>query len=434
MKGNSFSNTTGGCALYFLGADNTIYHNNFYNSSGIVTYDNINRWDNGAEGNYWADYAGEDLNGDGIGDTFVPHRGVDRYPLMDPWNSVRIFTVMINQSTYNVTTFSESTIASFSLNQSEKTLGFNITSADTGFCNVTIPRAVLNDTLTVFIDGAQTDSIFKQNATHSLVWFAHEHGTHSVKIKSISVIPSELSVSVGASTLYIGFKVNVYGRLTYANGTGISNARILLSYSVTGGDSWADITSVTTGASGNFSVQWIPSATGMYIVRAIYAGNQTYSTHILATTVLVNLAVLPFEEQYVFSVSSNSTVSAFSFNSTTRELRFTVNGESGTDGYVDMTISKSLVQNITDLKIYLNGTEISYVTSSTDDSWLIHFSYHHSTHSVLVSLGSLQGVQVFPWWLLALLAVVLGIFALAIVVFKRKSLRSTRSSSALSAR
>jgi parallel beta-helix repeat protein len=66
---------------------NTIYHNNFINNTKQIPYMHMDMstWDNGCEGNYWSDYAGEDLNGDGIGDTLLPHQGVDNYPLMNPY-------------------------------------------------------------------------------------------------------------------------------------------------------------------------------------------------------------------------------------------------------------------------------------------------------------------------------------------------------------
>lgn len=34
------------------------------------------------EGNYWSDYSGEDLNGDGVGDTNIPWEGLDNFPLV----------------------------------------------------------------------------------------------------------------------------------------------------------------------------------------------------------------------------------------------------------------------------------------------------------------------------------------------------------------
>ena len=60
----------------------------------------MNQWDNGEEGNYWDDYHGLDLNGDGIGDQ--PYiilddpmpwgrrtGNRDNYPLMGPYPNVK---------------------------------------------------------------------------------------------------------------------------------------------------------------------------------------------------------------------------------------------------------------------------------------------------------------------------------------------------------
>jgi len=85
---NTLADNNYGITL-FLSWNNTIYHNNFVDNSiqGNVTPSTYeNRWhSNESEGNYWSDYTGEDLDGDGIGDTLLPHQGVDGYPLTEPW-------------------------------------------------------------------------------------------------------------------------------------------------------------------------------------------------------------------------------------------------------------------------------------------------------------------------------------------------------------
>jgi len=45
-----------------------------------------NFWDNGKEGNYWGNYNGSDMNGDGICDTpyVIDASNQDNYPLMAP--------------------------------------------------------------------------------------------------------------------------------------------------------------------------------------------------------------------------------------------------------------------------------------------------------------------------------------------------------------
>ena len=45
-----------------------------------------NAWDDGRQGNYWSDYHGADVDGDGLGDTpyAILSLGLDRHPLMAP--------------------------------------------------------------------------------------------------------------------------------------------------------------------------------------------------------------------------------------------------------------------------------------------------------------------------------------------------------------
>lgn len=75
----------GSCGVSTQNSDgNIIYHNNFIdNGEQLSQVDSSNTWDRGEEGNYWSDYMGEDLDGDGVGDTMLPHLGVEYRPLIN---------------------------------------------------------------------------------------------------------------------------------------------------------------------------------------------------------------------------------------------------------------------------------------------------------------------------------------------------------------
>lgn len=69
--------------------NNSIYHNDFVDNTRYYSYSSSNTWDDGkGKGNYWSDYEGDDINDDGVGDTDLPHQGVDYYPLMKPYNQI----------------------------------------------------------------------------------------------------------------------------------------------------------------------------------------------------------------------------------------------------------------------------------------------------------------------------------------------------------
>jgi hypothetical protein len=96
---------------------------------------------------------------------------------------------------------------------------------------------------------------------------------------------------------------------------------------------------------------------------------------------------VPYADEHVFSVESNSTVSAFAFNSTSLELSFSISGLDGTGGYVKLTVAKSIVADVADIRVFLDGRELVYSASSSGDSWLLVFTYAHSTHDVAISFG-----------------------------------------------
>jgi len=85
ISGNTIKNNNIGIKLQNANG-NQIFHNNFINNTLQLQQTSTNTWDDGVgKGNYWDDYGGDDLDGDGIGDTLLLHQGVDDCPLMSPW-------------------------------------------------------------------------------------------------------------------------------------------------------------------------------------------------------------------------------------------------------------------------------------------------------------------------------------------------------------
>jgi parallel beta-helix repeat protein len=85
ITGNTISENGMGFYLDEYASKNLIYHNNIMKNAIQVQDEGSNMWDDGSgEGNHWSDYKGKDLDGDGIGDTKLPHQDVDWCPLIEP--------------------------------------------------------------------------------------------------------------------------------------------------------------------------------------------------------------------------------------------------------------------------------------------------------------------------------------------------------------
>jgi PKD repeat protein len=226
-------------------------------------------------------------------------------------------------------------------------------------------------------------------------------------------IVTSISISTSSSSTIVGFSIGIAGRLTDEYGNGLTNEVVVLYYATYGVNTWNLITSDATDAFGNYSAVWVPSATGTFTIKAEWAGNSTDS----GASRNVTLGCVPYKDQYVFSVESNSTISELVFNTTSMELSFTASGPSGTRGYTRVTVAKSLVANATNIKVYLDGNQLNYSIASTDDSWLLTFNYTHSTHKVAVDLNAAT-IPEIPSITLLLLLMLLTMLV-AIIVGKR---------------
>jgi hypothetical protein len=232
-------------------------------------------------------------------------------------------------------------------------------------------------------------------------------------------LPSpNLSLYCISSTATSGFNVQIQGLLTY-NGVGLSNVGIQLSDSVTGGASWQNLTYVNTDNNGSFTCVWNPLVSGNYGIEATWAGDSDYSS----ASATYNFAIAPFDNQNqnVFSVTSNSTLTSLAFNSTTDELSFGVSGPSGTTGLTTVCIPQSLIPVISKLNVMLDGASINYTSVSQGNVWLITFTYHHSSHKIVIALeSSTTAVPEFPTWIIPPLFIVMILLS---IVFARKRIQ-----------
>jgi uncharacterized repeat protein (TIGR02543 family) len=234
-----------------------------------------------------------------------------------------------------------------------------------------------------------------------------------------------------SSSKYSGFNVKIEGMLTY-DGVGLSGAGMRLAYSVTGGATWQDLAYVNTGDDGSFSCFWMPSASGNYAIRATWMGDDAYS----GVSKAVNFVLSPPEDeaQNVFTLASNSTLTSLVFDSTKNELSFGVSGPSGTAGYTQVCMPKSLVSDPTALRVSIDGTTVEYSSFSEDDVLLITVIYSHSSHQVVMDLdakpssneGSIGDVlSSIPVLVAIIVVLVVVIAALLIINLGRRKAKTT---------
>lgn len=197
--------------------DNRIFHNNFLNNQiQVQTSGSVNIWDDDypSGGNYWSEYSGMDLsNGnfqnvagsDGIGDTAltIDESNKDRYPLM---GSINIFDASVwNDEPKEVRVVSNSTVSSFQLDATEKTISFNVSGESVlGFCRVTVPNAILETmwegNYTVVVDGRRVETRNWADAENTYIYFTYEHSEHKVTILQTHTTTLQIEMATGGTT------------------------------------------------------------------------------------------------------------------------------------------------------------------------------------------------------------------------------------------
>ena len=290
VSGNTIMKNGFGIELHAANRSKT-FHNDFIdniNNQATPDSDSYNNtWDDGYPwgGNYWSDYGGTDLNGDGFGDTpyVIDASNSDNYPFIaqSGWKNTKL---------------------SFSLSPSPAYLGQTVTL----FGNLTdrLDQPIGTAKLNVFVNGAFSGNLF----TNSTGWFKTSApvttiGTYNVTIvyqgsatynpskqtQFLTVYPkmnTKVSFALSPNPAKVGQTVMMQGNLTDINNT-IGNAPLEV-YLKVGAGPWQYTATIYTNSSGGFSVSGKVTSTGTYQIAVLYRGSYKYNLSYHIETLTVN--------------------------------------------------------------------------------------------------------------------------------------------------
>jgi hypothetical protein len=272
-----------------------------------------------------------------------------------------------------------------------------------------------------YATGVNVNHIYTKEGTYTVEVTVDDNlGTGGSSSKEIEVrgkAPVTVYISLSSDSIYTGQEVTINGNLTF-NGMGVPNTLVSLSSKTyVEGATWNNIASVKTDDYGNYSAVWTPIY-GTYQVKASWAGNSIYPE----TSTSVNLGVKGFGN-LITEFSSNSTITGMNFNSTTRILSFKAEGQSGTKGYVSINFEKEPSFDPQAINVVLDNQPIEYQVDSTEQSWILYFTYSHSSHNIVVNFNGDEIPAFLPWVIpLVLLAVVVTTILCLLIYFKRRKL------------
>jgi hypothetical protein len=87
----------------------------------------------------------------------------------------------------------------------------------------------------------------------------------------------------------------------------------------------------------------------------------------------------------IICLESNSTISNFLYNSTS--VTFLVSGIAGTIGYCNVTISKEIVSQSSDIQVYYDAQPILHRLSENSTNYFIYFTYSLSLRTISIRLA-----------------------------------------------
>jgi len=124
------------------------------------------------------------------------------------------------------------------------------------------------------------------------------------------------------------------------------------------------------------------------------------------------------EKTYEVSAKSNSSMSELSFVEDWKEVRFIIDGESGTTGFCNITIPADLIWG--ELSVYkddyLITKDVDYTQSNNGTHHFLQITYNHSTN--VIGIRGTKAIPEFPSFII--LPSLIAATLVGVIIFKRK--------------
>jgi len=88
---------------------------------------------------------------------------------------------------------------------------------------------------------------------------------------------------------------------------------------------------------------------------------------------------------------------------------------------VNIRVPKSLINDASSLRVYVDGAPLTYTATSQSDAWIISFNYHQSSHTVTINLGSTveNENQLGQWGIIGVISIII-VISVVFVLFGKE--------------